>query len=75
MLATTARAPQMSHKGPGGRVVKTQMVRGKTTPSARPCKSRSNEVVCVVFPGDLEGGFSRTQIYVSEAENDLDTTG
>jgi hypothetical protein len=26
------------------------MVRGKTTPSARPCKLRSNEAVFMVFP-------------------------
>jgi hypothetical protein len=32
------------------RAAKTQMVRGKMTPSARPCKPRSNEAMFMVFP-------------------------
>jgi hypothetical protein len=76
MSASIARAPQMVLKGPWGRAAKTQMVRGKMVPSARPYKPRSNEATFVVFPVRWpEGGFFRTQIYVSEVENDLDTTG
>jgi hypothetical protein len=37
-------------KGLGGREVKTQMVRGKMTPSARPYKPRSNEPMFMAFP-------------------------
>jgi hypothetical protein len=47
--ASIARAPWNWLKGPWGRAAKTQMVRGKTTPSPRPCKPWSNEVVFMVF--------------------------
>jgi hypothetical protein len=50
MSASIATTPQRWLKGPRGRAVRTQMVRGKTMPSPRPYKPRSNEVVCVVFP-------------------------
>jgi hypothetical protein len=52
------------------------MVREKMMPSVRPCRPRSNETVFMVFPVRYPGGgFSETQIYVSEAENNLNTTG
>jgi hypothetical protein len=52
------------------------MVREKTMPSVRPCRPRSNEALFVVFPVRYPGGgFSKTQIYVSEAENNLNTIG
>jgi hypothetical protein len=50
MLAFTFRAPWRWLKGPWGRAAKTQIMREKMMPSARPCKPRSNEVVFVVFP-------------------------
>jgi hypothetical protein len=63
-------------KGLGGREVKTQMVRGKMTPSARPYKPRSNEAMFMAFPVRWpRRRVSGTQIYVSEVENDIDSTG
>jgi hypothetical protein len=50
MLASTAKAPQRWLKGPQGRAARTQMVREKMTPSPRPYKQRSNEVMFMVFP-------------------------
>jgi hypothetical protein len=50
MSASTARALRRWLKGSWGRAAKTQMVRGKTTPSLRPYKPRSNEVMFVVLP-------------------------
>jgi hypothetical protein len=51
------------------------MVKGKMMPSSRLCKPRSNETVFVVFPVSWPGmGFFGKQIYIPEAENDLDTT-
>jgi hypothetical protein len=65
MSASTVRAPWRWLKRPWGRAVKTQMVRGKMTPSPRPCKPRSNEAVFMVFaiswPNRRAFG---TQIYI-----------
>jgi hypothetical protein len=45
MSASTARAPRKWLKGPWGRAVKTQMVKGKMMPLSRLYKPRSNEAM------------------------------
>jgi hypothetical protein len=55
MSAFTTSAPQKCIKGPWGRVEKTQMVKGKTTPSPRLYKQTSNEAMFVMFPVSWPG--------------------
>jgi hypothetical protein len=49
MSASKTRSPQTWLKGPRGRATNTQMVKGKTMPSPRLYKPRSNDVVFMVF--------------------------